>query len=439
MYRIIFFLLFLTRITFGETFKVFLPDIPEVIDNKDHRTNYKFFYINQLFEPLFYYTGEGYKSRILENWNANTGFDNYQLCLRDDSYFSNGMKLTTDILINNLKSFIGNVVVKIHIESSKCLRLKFLLPYPEFVEKFSSFDYVITFTDQKGSYGISPYKITRFIPGKEILLTSIDSRLKYSSILILNFRNKQTFDGIVQEYNYLNYVDIPNNIKKDYNKYAYFHVEASYLLTNDKDKKIRDIVYNCVDQKTIHEIVYGEDTTFRVMDEFFPLGVLEKLNYKIKRKCVFNGLEKRREIRFTYFQDKQKRIQLENYFNSVLNKYNIFIKAQQVGVNEAAKMLESKEKDYGVALILHGGRSIKDYMISFTNDSEKDRIIDTIDGIYKSKTKLSNEEKMHRLIKFNYVLPLVQIKKYYYYPRNFELPKVSNNMDLNNYKVYELK
>lgn len=434
-------LTFFSLNTFSETYRVMLPEIPERINYKDYKINYNFFILNQLYEPLLKITGNGFQSRILSFWNSSHNSKEFKLCYNDGLSFSNGK----DISLKTFKTGLEGILDRMNYSyslvpvDSKCVRIFLKKSEPDFFKRLVSFEFVLTYEDEGGIYGISPYEIESFIPGESLVLTT-KKPFRFKKIL---FKKSFDFERIspleVHEYNFMKKEVIPEIVKEKFRRFSYFLVEATYLLINIKNSKIREILFNCLDRKKLHEIVYGNIYSLKKMNTFFPLGVFENLNPKIEQKCIYPSLKNKVQFTFYYFEKNSNGELLINYMNEKLKSIGISIKLKKIEIGEFVKILQSNEKKYDLAIIAHGGRSIEEYLSSFFNSNFRYRVLNEAENFEKTNKRLNIKQSVNYLVNKRPVLPLVQLKKFFYYPAEIEIPKVGNERDINNYKIYEIK
>jgi len=439
--NLVLFLSFGAQNSSAETFRVLLPAVPKKLDHNDFLINYNFFILNQLFEPLFYLTGDGYKSRILSHWSSDIDGQKYNFCHQKGIYFSNGKEVDIKNFEKSLSSLLKKMGKKYKIfkANDTCIKISFSKMFPDFIKRLTLFDNVLVLDDEKGKYGISQYKLSSFTPGEEIILASSEN-IRFNKVIVRKkFDEKKVKPLDIHEYNFVAYDHIPNMVKDKFRKFSFFLVESTYLLINISDPQVRSIIYNCVNRELVHEIIYGKEYSLKHMKSFFPVGVFESLNLEILQKCPAKKLGRKKEIGIYYFENNSNGEKLVEYINHTLNPYGISARLQKIGLNQFVNVLQSKEKKYDIAIIAHGGKSVNQYLSSFLDPDFRFRVIKKNVLAEKQFKIYDKKQKLEALVDSKFVLPLVQVKKFFYYPESLIMPKVGNERDINNYKIYEVK
>jgi MarR-like DNA-binding transcriptional regulator SgrR of sgrS sRNA len=445
----------------NKSFSILMQELPDRINPYDAGIDYKLYVLKQLFEPLFVYKSDyTYHSNLLSSWSSKDNHQVYDLCLKPDVRFSNNNKLTIVALKANLlrlqkKGILSKNIYSLETSNS-CLSVKFNEPYIRFPFDLSSYMSSVVDPDTAEKnivVGVSEYYVKKITP-KVIQLSTNNKTLTYSEVLFYKWAedNNETNSlyklDEIDDFNQLPIEFVPEKVK-ELNVYEVPALSTVVMLINTKDKKVREIVYNCLDYKELRRIFTPKRDDFSDVGGLLPSGIIGAIQQPISQKCNFEKLNKRINLRYIEAMRPKSIPVLQQYVDEKLLKYNIKVNVEYKDINALAEVLLSDKKEYDLTIVGMNSYIPDPYgyyqcfygdHLLMTNVSNAE-LIDSMQKYVAADTLERKKEfsmKANRSLLSNYqFIPLYQESRRFYFAN--DIKNVSSDpLFLNYLKISEL-
>lgn len=347
-------------------FVVAVPTIPERLNISALRFSHEYFILRQFHDTMFEKVREDHwTSSMIESINYEVDGLSVKLCLKNGVRFSDGTPLTIDHILANLTRFQKNDVLRVPIKettplSNRCLKIRFENNYPDFMLDLDSELAVIVLpgTEERDTtIGVSPYSL-KSKTQKEVVLIANGTTPKPSIERIVFHRvseDPSDLSGLeLNKFDDIFFASkrFPPEERQKRKKTQILSLNTSIVVVNIEDKKLRDLVWNCIPRKTVRDAFLGdiEDVSFLDVRGLLPIGIAGAERGSPNQKCQQKqkiGRLSIPDLRFITFR-KDKLSEFSRIFDDVGKKIGVNIQCEYIPPEAYIKALRGKSFDITV-------------------------------------------------------------------------------------------
>jgi len=263
-------------------YRVGVPFLPEKIDPRTNIIS-TFHYMNiHLFYPLFEKTNEGqldsFFLNMKETKSLDSTFQNYRLCLRDDTRFSDGSKITIQDFEASLKKTHQQLTYLPLYKSlaqagEKCIEVVLQRPDLFYFDKLSSVQATILKANQNNAIGIGPYRIEK-TDNRMFSLVATRPQTQIQKIKFIKIQTEaEGFEYRLDDWNNIITVPVPEKIRQVSNSVKRSMLKTYAIFVNYRTQKTRRYIQGCLKRTHIEDFI-RETYSLIPSDSIIPKALL---------------------------------------------------------------------------------------------------------------------------------------------------------------------
>ena len=413
----------------------FLRVLPSRVVARDAGINISLYVLKQTHEPLFRLDdGENYTSRLLTRWNRSMDSREYVFCPDTGISFGNGASFSsgffTEYIRRLLPVFSGEGDVS---GDESCTTVKFRKGRKDFLKFLSLYESAPTMpVSDTVEAGLGPFDVESMSATDIILKRKKPVARGYNSIHIFKysgvaeeyFRKKQVLD-----FNKIPEPDIPAGVRNDYLHFDAVTLKSIVLLLNWPDKTLRDTLYNCINVDSFRRAYYPAQSDFVDIGNVLPMGVPGARPGLPAQNCrVPAGLVKLKSPLIFMNLSSSSEGTLVRFFDEFKARTGIAVTVRNIKNNDMQKSLFVYPRGYNLTVVAMDAVR-PDHSAFFDYIVKKDGFFDfsvpglgkpyseLLDSVDASRTAVLGSELASRVESARVVLPLFQVRRRFYYPR----------------------
>lgn len=419
-----------------QTWEMLSLGLPKKITPQVAPINMGYYILKQTHEPLFRYNDDGqFYSKVLSNWSRLTDDRRFILCPNQSLKFSNEAYFTLNFLEGFLKKSVTKLgKAKIHLDG-QCLSVLFDKPQKEFLKYYSTYEMSpsIPSTNPQIEYGLGPF-IVESVSSQEIDLKRKDfvangfnriRAINYKGLNDSNLNNKS-----IEDFNRIYLSDLPHWVKAEYANYGVMLLQSINLLINHPDKKLREIVYNCLNVTQLRKAFMPAQKEFYDIANILPVGIIGAKNEKPFQDCKLLK-PKHNKLKFVNWKSDNVE-QISNYFRIFSKKLNIQTTIENISASEFLLRVIETPHRYDLTVVAldatrPDGNIFYQYLVGKGqrlldfNIPQAEELYDKLIHGEVEKEKRDIIEKLNKTLQEEAViLPLYQEVRRFYYPKRIK-------------------
>ena len=276
----------------NSAWEVLLDGMPMRLSTADAGINTTLYILKQTHEPLFRIDdGENYTSRLLENWNRSVDSRQYVFCPNTTLLFEPGRAFTSnyfeDYIYKATSTFDPNSRVS---RIGNCFKVDFKKSRKQFLNYLTLYEHAPTIKkDDKTEIGLGPFYPISISERRIVLRRKSPISRGYNSIIIYPYagpNDKNLVNRDIVDFNRVAVSAIPSWVQREYSHFDSVILKTVVLIINYPDKKIRQILYNCIDVNSFRQAFYPNRTDFGDVQNILPIGVPGARGGKVLQNCT---------------------------------------------------------------------------------------------------------------------------------------------------------
>lgn len=248
--------------------------------------------LKQSHEPLFRNDTDGrLYSRLLKSWERNQDYSSFQLCVKENLFFSERSPFGG----NELRAYLVNVIEKAKLggkvrAEGVCSIVLFPRPTRQFLRLLGDLEHAPSIPSGNPLYelGLGPFKVVR-ADSKEIFLERKD-KVK-SGFNFVRFRNfegandPKLEDRTIEDFNRVYVEYVPKWVMSSYRAFRVPMLQSYDLIINYKDEAVRQAVYHCLNVDEVRRAFLPQRKAFLDIGTIFPVGLPGAISGRPKQVC----------------------------------------------------------------------------------------------------------------------------------------------------------
>lgn len=419
----------------ADTWEVLLKDIPVRIAAADAGLNMSFYVLKQTHEPVLRTDdGENYRSKILKAWSRDVFSRNFRLCPDTGLEFEPGSPFTFDFFFSHISSVTAALTPDFRASrDGDCVSVAFRTPMPRYLDFLTLYEYAPSVKkDSTMEAGLGEFLPVSVEPEKILLNRKRRVSRGYNSVVIHKYlgpSDPNLENRAIRDFNRMQISTIPEWVKREY---AYFDstiLQTVVLVINYPDRDVRKAVYNCMDADSLRRALYPTWKEFVDIQNLLPIGVPGALPGKPRQECRAASFKKpARPLVFINFGVNND-AQMAAFMKDFERRTGIKVEIRRIGDKEIQRALYQYPRKYDLVIVSMGAVR-PDHTAFFDYMAREDGYFDfrvgrlpelykklLLEGVPDRRDELGG--KMAAALSSEFVvLPLLQVHRRFYYPRN---------------------
>lgn len=277
--------------------------------------------------------------------------------------------------------------------------------------------------------GLGKFYVEKISKDNMVIRRKKNIKNGYNQIVVYEYKGKNDpnlNNRNIEDFNLIPSFDVPEWVKNKYIGFNNIELKSVLLILNHPNKKVRKLLYNCIDIDEIRTSFYPNRKDFYDIQTVLPLGVYGAKAGKSFQKCEIttkNNLKPLTFINWMYDNDKD----MDEFSNNFYRKTGIKINIIKIQPSELVKILNRYPRVYNLTVIIFD--AVRNDLTAFFEPFAKetgfhDFIIHEIKDLYNKLIYEIDEDKkreiaikMAEIIKDEALaLPLYQSVRKLYYP-----------------------
>lgn len=423
--------------------------IPDSIKLKDIEFSHISYILQQTHKPLFRKKNlSEYESDILVSWTRSSDNKSYELCPNQELLFYKHIKFSSEYLYSFLKE-------KTLLEerddlnfNANCVVIKFKNENKQFLKKFSKLALSPSIElNEKVDVGLGAFEVENINEEIVQLKRKTYKRASINKIIVKKYKNFQSFfvneNRFVDDVNRLPFNEIPTFLIENMNKFLVNQLQVAILILNIKDNSLRSKIYDCIDIKNLTTSFMGDHASLQNVSTVVPVGLKGGKADILSRKC--RDIKLTKAVDFLNWKENSKRT-LEQYFEKFYLTSGVKINIMNIGNQELEAVANNKiEKDY---ITIIGVDSLDGELVDFYNGLinkenhilalQNKKLFELYEELKQSE-ELEVVNQIEEIIsKSKVILPLFQVNKIFYYPKNIQMNGDTSDISLRSPNIAEI-
>lgn len=395
-----------------------------------------YYILRQTHEPLFRLDdGENYSSRVLKRWSRDISDGSFEF------YPDTSLKFNEEIAFSEeLFDKYIHLVARKYDSSAKitrnegCFRVSFSGPRSSFLEFLTRYENAPSVkVAETFEQGLGPFRISRLGGGEAVLLRRSPASSGYNKIILHEYglwKKSGSSDRLISDFNRIPSQDVPDWVENKYSGYNNVTLKSGNLIINHPDRRIRKLIYNCVDVRQFRQVFLPSKKDFYSIKTVFPMGVpgaepgLSEQTCDRKIKAGLSG------ARFTFANWRDDNLgQLSEFAGDFYRKTGVKMDVVNSNPQELIKRLHKAPRPFN-AIVMYLDAIRSEQAAFFEVFLKSDGYLDfPLPGVAEMLKRMNAERDVrHReaigadiaiaLRKEAVVLPLYQEERVFYYPKD---------------------
>ncbi len=420
--------------TGGGVWGVYLPGLPDKIKAELANDDAVYYLLKQTHEPILRKEdGQNYSSRLLDRWERNAASSRYSFCLKAGLRFSFKEPFSKEQFLSHMVSVADKYGDVRSVDlSGNCVDVGFNGAHYGFMDFLTKYENAPTLADGKDvEIGLGPYYVKSISGARIVLARKKTIKDGYNSIVMFEYGGPgETLgkDVVISDYNRIPEKEIPSSVKKRMVSFTNITLKSVGLVINIRDKELRRTVYNCVDPKALRAAFFPSASGFYNIRTMLPLGVPGAEGGVPIQECkIFRHSGEGRKLMLANWR-KDNLKDLKNFSQAFFKKTGIHIAVRNYEAADLVRTLFKRPHPYDLFLI-SSIALMPEHDVFFKNFLKAPDLLTDYGSARLEKmysTMLVAEDANRKkdialniaegLANENFVLPLYQETRVFYYP-----------------------
>ncbi len=414
---------------------VLLSALPDSVSTKNI-TNSVYYILKQTHEPVFRKDdGQNFTSKVLSSWSRSADSSRYVLCPDTSLRFDASRSFSVEYFGDYLRAVTARYDPTATVTNpGRCCDVTFKRGRAGYLDFLSQYENAPIVDNGVYQLGLGAYMVSGISKDKITLARKEPVAHGYNEIVLYDYKGKKDpnlHNKIVKDFNRIAPFDVPEYIKKDFLSFENLGLKSEVLLINVADKKVREILYNCLDVAAFRRAYFPMKQSFYNIQTVFPLGIPgARAGLPDQDRSFYRGHNPTRPIVLANWR-KDNIPQINKFAADLRKKTGINIKVVNYDANTLAASLNTRPRAYDLLVILLSAMRAEqlDFLSSFAG---KDSYLDyDVAGLNADYAALLNEDARelrqrlaegvaNKLARHYAVLSLYQGNDTVYYPREIK-------------------
>jgi len=411
--------------------------LPKKVSVLMARRTIVYYILKQTHEPILRKDdGENFTSRILNKWERNPNYSEYTLCPNTFIHFDRENSFTFNFFANHIekvtKQFDPDFSL---IKNSDCVIIKFKkrkIGYLDFLTRYENAPSIKKSEDIE--IGLGAFYVKEIGNDKIILQRKSKIKNGYNRIVLYEYKGDNDLNlenRNIKDFNLMPNFDIPKWVINEYYHFANIELKTIALIINHPDKKIRKLLYNCIDPEYLRKSYYPKKNDFYDVQTILPIGIPGAKPGKPVQKCgkILSSKNHPPIIFANWMYANQT--QLKIFWDEFVKTTNLNVNIIDFKPQELVKVFNKYPRPYNLVIIVFDAvrPDPTSFFDSFVkNDGFHDFTIPEVVHLYNKMIYEEDEEKKKKIVvqiadklaEEYLVLPLYQSFRELYYPKEIK-------------------
>lgn len=426
-----------------QTWEVYTLGLPDKVAPLISSVNIGLYILMQTHEPYFRVniSNDEVKSRVLKSWKQDQTKNLLELCPKQGVIFPNGQKLDLEFIATHLTDVFKRheIQFKKITKAEKCLSIYFTNHVKSLFKILSSYNNApsIKTIHNNIEYGLGDYAVKSVSKDIIILKKLKRSPAFFTEVQFLNYKEGHKISSskskAIEDFNRIYVADIPKWVKKEYRSYGITLLQAIVLILNIENNTERSFIYNCFDIDQLNRAFMPGQKEFYQIANILPMGMLGAINSVPNQSC--NSKQTRKNVKpLRFWNWKSDNIkEMSNFVTKFNNTHETKLNLVHKTENDLIKYAFNQPHPWHLVIAALGATepSYKAYVKylfekgSLLYDHKiPEKIIETFNRLEDESNSKQLEADLAEIVKFieinNYVLPLYQEMRKFYYPKDLK-------------------
>ena len=253
--------------------------LPEKISPELASRSVVYYILRQTHEPLFRLDdGENYSSRLLKKWGKNISDGSFEFCPDTTLKFNEENLFSNELFERYISGVARKYDASAKVTANEgCFKVAFAGPRNSFLEFLTQYENAPSVrVSEAFEQGLGPFRISRLGGGEAVLIRRIPVSSGYNKIILYEYglwKKSGGSDRLVSDFNRIPPQDVPAWVSKKYSSFNNVTLKSGNLIINHPDRRIRELIYNCVDVRRFRQAFLPAKKDFYSIKTVFPMGV----------------------------------------------------------------------------------------------------------------------------------------------------------------------
>jgi len=253
--------------------------LPEKISPELASRSVVYYILRQTHEPLFRLDdGENYSSRLLKKWGKNISDGSFEFCPDTTLKFNEENLFSNELFERYISGVARKYDASAKVTTNKgCFKVAFAGPRNSFLEFLTQYENAPSVrVSEAFEQGLGPFRISRLGGGEAVLIRRIPVSSGYNRIILYEYdlwKKSGRSGRLVSDFNRIPPQDVPAWVLKKYSSFNNVTLKSGNLIINHPDRRIRELIYNCVDVRRFRQAFLPAKKDFYSIKTVFPMGV----------------------------------------------------------------------------------------------------------------------------------------------------------------------
>ncbi len=414
---------------------VLVNGLPEKISPELASRSVVYYILRQTHEPLFRLDdGENYSSRLLRKWERNISDGSFEFCPDTTLKFNEETSFSSELFSRYISGVARKYDTSAKVTNNNgCFKVAFVGPRTGFLEFLSQYENAPSVRVSAAfEQGLGPFRISHLGDGEAVLVRRIPASSGYNKITLYEYtiwRKSGSNEHLVSDFNRIPPQDVPAWVLNKYSSFNNVTLKSGNLIINHPDKRIRELIYNCVDVRRFRQAFLPAKKDFYSIKNVFPMGVPGAEPGVAEQTCG-QSAKARSGAKFTFANWRDDNLkQLSEFAADFNRKTGVKMEIINSTPQELMKNLHKAHRPFNaIVMYLDAIRSEQAafYEVFLKSDGYLDFPLPKVTKILKQLD--AGGDVQHReavgtaiaaaLRKEAVVLPLYQEERVFYYPKD---------------------
>lgn len=237
-----------------------------------------YYIIRQTHEPFLRFEDlQNYTSRVLKDWRRSADYRRFIFYPDTSLKFNAKDQLTKEIFEEQLSSVTARFGRDFKLTSTPdSVTVEFQSPQKQYLYFLTWYENAPAIRRGGMEYGLGEFYFTEYTPDKIVMRRKRKVSNGYNQIEFLNYTGEgdpKLQDRRIQDFNLLSAEQQPKWIRDEYAGFKNPDPRSVVLLINHPDRKVRELLYNCVDVKSFRGAFFGKTREFHDIATVLPAGI----------------------------------------------------------------------------------------------------------------------------------------------------------------------
>ena len=435
-----------------DTWDIIAVGLPKAITPSIANINMGLYILKQTHEPLLRYKKrtELY-SRLLESWDRDLEYKNFNFCLKSNLNFSKGTPYKVNLLAKDITRIGDKLDSNLQLSvDNNCVKLQFDRSQKTFLDMLTKYENAPSHPSENKNWenGLGAFKISALNSKKISLTRKAKVNDGYNKINFWTYSGKDdsvlNLEGI-EDYNRVLLQDLPLDKLKTYQRFNVALLQTINLVLNIKDSDLRESLFNCLEISEFRQAFMPEQNSFLDVGTILPIGIPYAKKERVAQKCDPQKSKSKSIFKF-YNWNKSSSDSLKTYFRKLKEKTGLNIEVIDITMNQFVEMILKSPHPYDLTVVALDATDVN-YNTYFSPIIDSKSVIDIkrgeLQSLYKDfKSNKPTEKSVYsitsKISEMHLILPLYQEVRDFYFPKYIKSLTLGKN-DLEYLEISELR